>query len=74
MRIYHPNNSFHYPEKLEIELLAFIGSLTCTLFEIIGTLGVICGLYEFISSTGSAASGWIVEFEGFFGKNIDYIK
>lgn len=38
--------------------MAFIGSLTCTLFETIGTLGVICGLYEFISSTGSAASGW----------------
>ncbi|MBQ5475832.1 MAG: hypothetical protein IIT65_14435 [Lachnospiraceae bacterium] len=38
--------------------MAFVGSLTCTLFEIIGTLGVICGLYEFISSTGSATSGW----------------
>ena len=38
--------------------MAFVGSLTCTLFEIIGTLGVICGLYEFISSTGSANSGW----------------
>ena len=38
--------------------MAFIGSLACTLFEIIGTLGVICGLYEFISSTGSATSGW----------------
>lgn len=37
--------------------MAFVGSLTCTLFEIIGTLGVICGLYEFISSTGSATSG-----------------
>ena len=38
--------------------MAFVGSLTCTLFEIIGALGVICGLYEFISSTGSANSGW----------------
>lgn len=38
--------------------MAFVGSLACTLFEIIGTLGVICGLYEFISSTGSATSGW----------------
>ncbi|MBO7357565.1 MAG: hypothetical protein J6U37_03465 [Lachnospiraceae bacterium] len=38
--------------------MAFVGSLTCTLFEIIGTLGVICGLYEFISSTGSVTSGW----------------
>lgn len=38
--------------------MAFAGSLACTLFEIIGTLSVICGLYEFISSTGSATSGW----------------
>lgn len=38
--------------------MAFVGSLTCTLFEIIGTFGVICGLYEFIISTGSATSGW----------------
>ena len=38
--------------------MAFVGSLACTLFEIIGTLGVICGLYEFISSTGSATTGW----------------
>lgn len=38
--------------------MAFVGSLACTLFEIIGMLCVICGLYEFISSTGSATSGW----------------
>lgn len=38
--------------------MAFAGSLACTLSEIIGTLSVICGLYEFISSTGSATSGW----------------
>lgn len=38
--------------------MVFVGSLACTLFEIIGTLGVICGLYEFISSTGSAITGW----------------
>lgn len=38
--------------------MAFVGSLACTLFEIIGTLGVICGLYEFISSTGLATTGW----------------
>ena len=38
--------------------MAFIGSLACTLFEIIGTIGIICGLYEYISSTGSAISGW----------------
>ena len=41
-----------------LQAMAFVGSLTCTLFEIIGTLGVICGLHEFISSTGSATSGW----------------
>ena len=37
--------------------MAFVGSLACTLFEIIGTLGMICALYEFISSTGSAIGG-----------------